>query len=232
MYNANITLNTTEHSYQWNESMTEKLVPIYVILAIYLLLGVVGNSMVLFVYLGKFKTYSEGRFFVPVVAVTDILSCIVNCCGHASETLLPIIYKIDIACKIERYLRMITTAFSMFTLSLIAIDRYMKLCRPFGRQMTRPWKKIFLGLVIFYGLLIGIPRFLFYGSIPKVLDDALVIGRRCNSVSAGMPELSLAYTVTMFSNALLELGMMMAVLYFLIGRLIFKSAKFMKQAQP
>ena len=140
MEKVSFDLNTGS-SDQWNQSVIVKLIPIYIILIIYLILGILGNSLVLFVYVRKFKTYSEGRYFVPVLAATDMLSCVVSSCGHASETLLPIIYKIDIACKIERYLRMVTTAFAMFTLVLIVIDRYLKVCRPYGRQMTKPWKK-------------------------------------------------------------------------------------------
>ena len=230
MDNANLTLNNTESSYQWNEAITIKLISIYVILSIYLILGIAGNSLVLFIYLVKFKTYSEGRYFVPVLAVTDMLSCIVSSCGHASETLLPIIYKIDIACKIERYVRMIATAFSMFTLVLIVVDRYLKVCRPYGRQMTKPWKKIFLGLVIISGLLVSAPSFLFYGSAPKVLDDGSITGRRCSSVNGGLPKLAVAFNVSLFSIASLEL-VLMSVLYFLIGRVIFKTAKFRNQAK-
>ena len=230
MENTSFSFNKTGSSDQWNQAVIVKLIPIYVILSIYLLLGIAGNSLVLFVYLRKFKTYSEGRFFVPVLAVTDMLSCVVSSCGQASETLIPIIYKIDIACKIERYLRMITTAFAMFTLVFIVIDRYLKVCRPYGRQMTKPWKKIFIGLVVLSGFLVSAPCFLFYGSAPKISDDGSVIGHRCSSVSAGMPELALAFTVSLFSIASLEL-IFMSVLYFLICRVIFKTAKFRKQVQ-
>ena len=188
MENVSFDLNKTGSSDQWNQSVIVKLIPIYIILIIYLILGILGNSLVLFVYVRKFKTYSEGRYFVPVLAATDMLSCVVSSCGHASETLLPIIYKIDIACKIERYLRMITTAFAMFTLVLIVIDRYLKVCRPYGRQMTKPWKKVLIGLVVVSGLFVSAPCFLFYGSAPKISDDGSIIGRRCSSVNAGMPE--------------------------------------------
>ena len=230
MENVSFDLNKTGSSDQWNQSVIVKLIPIYIILIIYLILGILGNSLVLFVYVRKFKTYSEGRYFVPVLAATDMLSCVVSSCGHASETLLPIIYKIDIACKIERYLRMITTAFAMFTLVLIVIDRYLKVCRPYGRQMTKPWKKVLIGLVVVSGLFVSAPCFLFYGSAPKISDDGSIIGRRCSSVNAGMPELALGFNISRFSIDSVEL-ILMSVLYFLICRLIFKTAKFRKQVQ-
>lgn len=223
-------LNETAESDQWNQALKRKLLPVYATLLIYLLLGVLGNSFVLYIYLGKFKSYSEGRFFVPVLAVMDMLSCIVNSCGQASETLVAIIYLNDIACKIERYLRMVTTAFAMFTLVLIVIDRYLKICRPFGRQMTKPWKKILTIVVVSFGLFVSAPSFLFYGSSPKTSDNGTIIGRRCSSVNDGMPEVALAFNISLFSIASAEL-IFISVLYFLICRVIFQKAKFRNQVQ-
>ena len=222
--------NDTGTQLTWNDELVVKLIPVYAVLLLYLMLGVSGNSVVLFIYLRKFNSYSEGRYFIPVLAVTDMLSCVVSCCGHMSETMVTVIYKIDIACKLERYLRMITTAFAMFTLVLIVIDRYLKICRPFGWQMTKTWKRVFVGVVIIAGFVVSAPCFIFYGSAAKSLEDGTIIGWRCSGVSGGYPDLALAFNISLFSIAFAEL-VLMSVLYFLICKVIFKKSKFRQQHQ-
>lgn len=176
MNNRTKHINDTRTNDQWNQEIVVKLVPLYVVTMFYLITGVFGNSTVLFIYFKKFKKYSDGRFFIPILAVLDMITCIVHPIGNASETLVSVIYKIDIACKIEKYLRMITVAASMFTLVLIVIDRYLKVCRPFGRQMTKGCKKKFLVMVIFIGMTISAPCFLFYGSAEVTSEGGTIIG--------------------------------------------------------
>ena len=110
------------------------------------------------------------------------------------------------------------------------IDRYLKVCRPFGRQMTKQWKKVFISIKILFGLFVSAPCFLFYESVPKISDDGLILGRRCSSVSAGMPKVVLAWNILIFSCALIEL-ILMSVIYVLIGRVIYKTTNFRKKAQ-
>ena len=60
----------------------EQLLPFIIILIVYMFLGVLENSTVLYIYLRKLKSYNNGRFFIPVLAVADMLACVVNCSLH------------------------------------------------------------------------------------------------------------------------------------------------------
>jgi hypothetical protein len=46
---------------------------------------------------------------------------------------------------------------------IIAIQRYLLVCRPFGRQMTPPWRRNFVIISIALSFLLGFPAIVFYG---------------------------------------------------------------------
>ena len=50
---------------EWNQELVFVLLPVTVCLTIYLIIGVIGNIAVLYIYLTKMN--SEGRFFIPVL---------------------------------------------------------------------------------------------------------------------------------------------------------------------
>jgi hypothetical protein len=39
-----------------------------------LLLGVIGNSCVLFIYIFKMKQHREDRYFIPILALVDLMA--------------------------------------------------------------------------------------------------------------------------------------------------------------
>ena len=209
----------------WNQELATEILADTVCLAIYLVVGVVGNSLVIYVYMARRRLNNEDRFFIPVLAVIDLIACIVNCSFSMSINFLPVKYDSDIACKFMWFLAMYTTGTSAFTLMLIAIHRYLKLCKPFGRQMTHKWKKIFLGVVLGGMVLVALPSFAFYGSAPVESANEQLTGRRCTSVTAGKPKVAFVYKVILF---LLIFGVLvvLVVLYSLIGRVLFKQARF------
>ena len=209
----------------WNNVLVLNLMPFTVALVIYVLLGILGNITVLYIYFVRFKSYSEGRYFIVILAVTDLVACIVNCACHLSETMLPVMYFSDIGCKIERYLCMITTAPSIFILLLIVVERYMKICTPFGKQMSMKHKIVSTVIIYVVVLIISLPCFAFFGSMEIKSKDGTLVGRRCVAVSGGLPILAVAFNVSLFIIAAVVL-IVMAVLYSLIGKVIFKKVNF------
>ena len=211
---------------QWNKQLVEMLVPFIVILVIYLILGILGNSLVLYINTFKItKTYSGNRFFISTLAVVDMISCIVNCSCHLSEAALPVMYRSDIGCKIERYLCMTTTGTSICILLLIAIYRYIKVCKPHGRPMTAKWRKFSVKITVIVVLIISAPCFLFFGSRAVDSNDGSITGQRCTGVTAGMPHVALAFNILLMLIVVAEL-VVMSVLYIRICRVIFRMSKF------
>ena len=220
--NTNATLETVD---EWNQELATELLPDTVCLAIYLIIGGIGNLVVICVYARRNSLNNEDRFFIPILAIIDLVSCIVNCSFSISVNSLPVKYDSDFACKFMWFLAMYTTGSSAFTLMLIAIQRYLKLCKPFGKQMTHKWKKVYLGIILVGMVLVALPCFAFYGSTEVKSNDSDIKGLRCTSVTAGLPKVALVYKALLF---LLILGnlIVLIVLYSLIGRVLYRQAKF------
>ena len=216
---------------QWNDDLARALLPNTICLAVYLVIGILGNSTVLYIYI--MRIYSENRFFIPVLAVMDLFGVIVNCSFSISVNSLPVMYDSNIACKAMWFLAMLTTGTSAYTLLVIAVQRYLKICKPFGRQMTPRWKRIAIALVILVLIFLSLPAFVFYGSAPVERQDMdmNLTGFRCTSVTADMPKVALVYKFVLFLTILTEL-IVLIVLYSLIGRLLFRQTQFMGQKKP
>ena len=211
---------------QWNDELARTLLPDTICLAVYFLIGLLGNSTVLYVYTRKI--YSEARFFIPVLAVLDLIGVIVNCSFSMSINILPVMFDSDIACKVMWFLAMLTTGVSAFTLLVIAVQRYRKICKPFKKQMTYQLKRVSIVVVIIIMLFLATPGLAFYGSSPVEKSGMNVTGYRCTSVTAGVPTVALVYKAILFLTILIEL-IALVVLYTLIGRLLFRQTKFMGQ---
>lgn len=221
--------NNTDGTFQtvdeWNKELATELVPDTVCLAVYLIIGGLGNSLVVSVYVKRKHLNNEDRFFIPILAIIDLVACIVNCSFSMSINLLPVKYDSDFACKFMWFLAMYTTGSSAFTLMLIAIQRYLKLCKPFGKQMAHKWKKVYLGIILGGMVLVALPCFAFYGSAEVKSNGGDIKGLRCTSVTAGLPKVALVYKALLF---LLIFGtlIVLIVLYSLIGRVLYRQAKF------
>ena len=121
----------------------ERRIPFTYILMVYLLLGLSGNATVLYIYLKKFKTYSDGRFFILVLAVLDMVASVVSCSVNLFDVTSILNGALSrTGCKLARFLNSATTGVSVLIILVIAIDRYLKICRPNGRQMSLGWKRL------------------------------------------------------------------------------------------
>lgn len=195
MINSTVNVNGSRTLDQWNQELVVTLIPVSIILVIFMILGTMGNGTVHFIYHRKFQTYTEGRFFIPILAVADLVACVVNCACHLSETILPVMYISNIGCKINRYLCMVTTASSINLLLLIAVFRYLKICKHSQRQMYLKWQKLSVIIIIVSVSIISLPYCVVFGSAEVISEDGNLTGHRCTGVSGGQPKLALSLSV-------------------------------------
>ena len=156
----NQTNYTNQPSYY--DDWFERLIPHTLILIAYLLLGVFGNVTVVYIYLNRYRSYGGGRFFVPVLAVLDLIACVVNCSAHLFVASSPLNGALTaLGCKVMNFACSTTTNVSIYTILIIACDRYFKICRPTGSQMTPRLKKISIVITIIIAVGYSIPYFKF-----------------------------------------------------------------------
>ena len=91
---------------------------------------------------------------------------------------------------------MITTGTSIFLLLLIAIFRYLKICKHAQRQMYLKWQKLSVIIIIVTVTIVSLPSFVVFGSAEVISEDGNLTGHRCTGVSGGQPKLALALGVS------------------------------------
>ena len=224
--------NNTDYAKTLDELNSELVADLYLpfiyILGFYMFCGVFGNSTVLYIYLVKFRNYGESRFFIPPLAAIDLVTCILNCSILISWVSSPIKHGTDIECKIKSFLCMSSIMASIIILLLIAIDRYLKICRSFGRQIDLQWKKRSIGITIIAALVLSVPFLVFNGAVESTYPGTNVTARNCLEVDYGVPAAAMFFYGLYLLIVLAEL-VIMSVLYFCICRRIVKQKHFKTQ---
>ena len=211
--------NDTRTVEQWNQELVVKYLPLTSILILYLIVGVCGNCVVIFIYLKRFKTYCAGRFYIPVLAAVDAVSVVANCLFHVAETLLPVKYESYIGCKIAWFLATIVTLDGTYILVLVAVNRYVMICRPLEAQLSSKWKRVSIFIATVLAVIMSAPCLYFSGTVEVTSKDG-IIGDACALFTSGIPyEIALVFSLALLVMIVAEL-VLMSILYFRICRVV------------
>ncbi|XP_063406310.1 cholecystokinin receptor type A-like [Mytilus trossulus] len=162
-----------------NTFEAEALTPITVYLILLMITGVVGNTIVLYIYKFRFKR-STSRIFILSLAAFDLITCILGMPYHILDMLYPYLFVWDTLCKVLSFALTFTILASIFILDLIAIDRYRKICRPFKKQLSGIGSKIMSWVTVLIAIISAIPMLLIYGTaeVPTARNPNIT-GREC-----------------------------------------------------
>lgn len=98
-------------------------------------IGIPGNIIVFFVYSKKLRKNST-TIFILVLAVFDLINCTVTLPTEIVMLLNPFVFHIGPVCKMSRFTTYTCNGAAAVILAAIAIDRYKRVCRPHGKQIT------------------------------------------------------------------------------------------------
>ncbi|XP_021346223.1 cholecystokinin receptor-like [Mizuhopecten yessoensis] len=213
----------------WNEEISTRLLPDSIVLMTYLVVGVLGNSAVLYIYTIRLKGNIDDRFFIPALAFVDLMTCTLGTSSSFTVNMLPVRLESGVACKIIHFFPMTFSAASAYLLLLIAVNRYMKICKPFNKQITVYWKKVTLILVACSSVLLSWPCFLFYGSKEIIHDGTKITGTRCTSIRGPWSTIEPLIFKSAVFLVLAVIIFALVTLYILIGRTIFKQRNFRRK---
>lgn len=211
-----------------NNQRAEFLTVNTVILCIYLVIGVLGNSLVFYIYKFCITKNRTDRFFIPYLAVSDAASCIIGSGFAISLNLLPIRFSGDALCKGLWFLTKWSTFVSALMLLLIAIERYKKVCKPFGPQMTSLAKQLSMVALFVVSAVFTFPTVFFHGEISfPARGTSGLTGYRCgrNTLLTGLEGYFTVYNVILAVSALSGITVV-TILYFFVGKTIYKQTKF------
>ena len=176
---SNITLE------EWNAEITQNLIPDIVILSLYLIIGVFGNLIVIVVYTFQMKEKNDERYFVPILAVCDVISASYISIWSIYQNTHHVSFSGVILCQIAQFFVGITTYIPILLLVIIAVQRYTKVCKPLRPPMQLYVKRCIVCIVFVFSVLLAIPIPLVYGVVPFHTTEYIIIGSRCGKVKEG-----------------------------------------------
>ncbi|KAK3599667.1 hypothetical protein CHS0354_029128 [Potamilus streckersoni] len=218
--------NQTEHHAlltlkEINDATAMILVPVTVFYVIVMLLGLVGNTLVIIIH--KLR---PTRIFIVCLAAMDSTACIVGIPNHVLDLMNPYTYFYPIACKLLTFLMTVPMIASAFILVIVAIDRYRKLCNPLISQQANLESIRTCVILVSCSLIVASPYTLMYGqsTIRTVIGN--ITGSQCffdDSYSDTLfPTVYTGFIVLLFAIITLVL----IVIYIIIWCAVIKQEKY------
>ncbi|XP_048731244.1 phe13-bombesin receptor-like [Ostrea edulis] len=212
----------------WNDEKAKYLTINTLVLGLYLAIGVMGNSIVIYVYIFRMKGQRDDRYFIPHLALMDLCACVVGAGYAMALNILPLRFQGNEICKILWFASQATTMCSAFMLVVIAIQRYLKVVRPFKKQMTIQTKHFSLIAVVILSLFLSLPCLMFYGEITIDNPNLNLKGYRCGTNPDADRTALFLYNAILFVTAVGGL-LVISILYIMIGRTIYRQHKFRRR---
>ncbi|XP_061164948.1 succinate receptor 1-like [Saccostrea echinata] len=206
---------------RWNRELVESLILNNVILSLYIIAGLLGNSTVIIIYSFMMKSNKEERYFIPFLAIVDLCACLVSSSSGIALNMMQATFYNNLACKTLQFLVPFFTLSSVLFLLIIAVNRYLKVCRPFGKQMTLKWKQFAMCLSLITALMFSLPMIYFFGIVPFPNIEEGIIGWRCSRSKSADKTLSLTFGGFLLI-AIITIIFSLVILYSKIGYTIFR----------
>jgi hypothetical protein len=125
---------------RYNDEYTQRCLPNTVVILIFLLVGVLGNGLIIFVYEFRFPR-SDGRYYIGPLAFSDLGAIIFTSILNLLQNLMKYVFPGPVVCKLVVYLSYAFISTSLFLWNVIAVQRYRKICKPFSWQMPLKWRR-------------------------------------------------------------------------------------------
>lgn len=133
-----------------------------IIVGVLALAGIVGNSLVLYVFSGQ-RQKPTATVFILTLAFTDFITSTVTMPFTIVIEMLHFKVEFDIVCKLYQFLITSTIPFSAFVMVAIAVDRYLCIVHPFKHTMTMDRAKSCVVLLAILATVLGVLCCLMFG---------------------------------------------------------------------
>lgn len=197
----------------------------FVFVSVLMVFGIVGNLHVILVYGFRMKP-SNHRVFILCLGLLDMTTCCVGMPFVLVDLQKPFMFFMVSACKVLRFINYFMCTASAWTLLVIAIDRYRKICVPLGKQMSVPISKALCGIVMAVSLLTSWPAPVLYGHATVETRVKNVTGVRCYTEDKFKKTKYQAYFNAILILIVFGVFFVLTVLYIIIGRQILKHKTF------
>ena len=206
--------NNTTLLREYGSEVVSAFAPSNIFYSIILIAGILGNAFVLYIYRTKMRDDErESRYFIPVLALFDFMVCIATEIRFLTDTYWNVSFNSEVSCKILVLTVVLTTMTSNTFLLAIAVQRYIKICRPLDKQMTLFWRRVATALVIGGNIFFSIPTPIFAGTrdVNIVYKGVNLTGKTCATGNRNYPMFQLVYFCIMILVVVVNLTATMAL---------------------
>ncbi|KAK3606440.1 hypothetical protein CHS0354_041381 [Potamilus streckersoni] len=159
--NSNMYSNLKLHDL--NDDKMKVNIGVIVFISILMILGLLGNSNTIFIYLKKYKP-STYRTFILFLAIVDLATCCLSMPVGLIILRFPLMFPYAETCKGFYFFTYSMCIGSTLILITIAADRYRKICVPHGVQLSVRMAKYICILDLFLALLFSWPCIVLFGN--------------------------------------------------------------------
>ncbi|VDI49852.1 Hypothetical predicted protein [Mytilus galloprovincialis] len=225
-------LNMTDKIVEdWIKLVERNLIPDMALLLLYIIVGIIGNSVVLLVYRYEMKGTSDERYFIPKLAIADMFASVVCSVAAIIWDVNQIKFSHNILCKLTFCGLTVPASLSLWLLQCIAVQRYFKICR--DHTFSLKVRRIMVVSICIISVILCFPYLVLYGS-NDFLVDGIKYGSRCGRLKEyAYYEAGFAYAI-LFGVLMILTVVALTFLYGKVGLKIFhhfKSDK-CKSTQP
>ena len=187
------------------------VLPVTILIGVENFVGLIGNSLILLVYSRRYEK-SNFRCFVLFMAFIDLTSCLTCVPGEIFSQLNWYKYEHSWICKLKSYFNVLGAWGSASILSLLAFDRYRKLCHPFASQMqpSTAFKLCLTAIIV--SAFVAVPSTVLWGKQTYVyqMGDSRITVSVCEKSSefAEKTHYTFMYIVCVY---ILPIGLMMVI---------------------
>ncbi|XP_071171136.1 neuropeptide S receptor-like [Mytilus edulis] len=130
-----------------NDKMALRYLPVIIYIFLLMVTGIVGNTLVCFVYVSN-KKKTSACYFILTLALLDLFNCVIGMPSEIVDLRYPYMFYSPVACKVLRTIEYISTVGSTVVLLAVAVDRYNRICNLGKHMSSEKSKKVCLGAVI------------------------------------------------------------------------------------
>lgn len=141
---------------QLDKEEASSLVGNAVFIIIMMIMGFMGNLVILIIYGFRMKP-SNHRTFIVFLGAMDMCITTLGMSFFVVRFFRPLTHATTAFCKMLFFLNYYFTLASSQALLLIAVERYRKVCLPFRRQISRTLAKILCAAVLCIALIVAWP---------------------------------------------------------------------------
>ncbi|XP_076471693.1 uncharacterized protein LOC143301358 [Babylonia areolata] len=202
---------------QKDDEFALAVLPAIIYLGLILVLGVIGNVTVLYVFNRKIKR-GAFRWFVQALAVFNLLSCTLGLTGEMTDMRRNYTFGSSPLCPVFRTVNYFCIQMSASLLVVVAVDIYRKTCHAQERQITPKDTKIPIAICTALATLFSAPATVLYGSQTALTDNPAINGSDCSFKDAFKDTIYPLAFHGLHILVFLTATVILIVLYSMIGR--------------